>query len=334
MECPITVLERERPIMISDTSPSARQGLAYGIAAYGLWGLVPLYFKAVARVRPFEVLAHRVVWSCCLLALVVVVAGQWKQVRLVLQNRRAIVMLSLSTLLIAVNWLVVINAVSTGQVLQASLGYYLAPLVNAPLGIVALGERLGKLQVAGVLLAALAVTVPILSSATFPWIAITLALSFSMYGLLRKTMPVGGLVGLSFETMLLTPAAVLFLALAGKTGPVADTPTFGLLMTSGIVTSVPLLLFVGAARRLKLSTLGFVQYLSPSVSFLLAVFAFGEPFGRGQLVTFACIWAGVIVYSIGALRTAGTGDAASSIARKRIQLNDYCEFQHAANAAK
>ena len=232
--------------MMDDASTRARQGLAYGIAAYGLWGLVPLYFKAVARVLPLEVLAHRVAWSCLVLATLAIIAGQWNQIRQVLRNRKALAMLTLSTLLIAVNWLAVIYAVANGQVVQASLGYYLAPLVNAPLGIIVLGERLGRRQTAGILLAAAGVAVPMFSCGAFPWIALVLAGSFSLYGLLRKTMPIGGLVGLAFETMLLTPGAVLFLFLAGRTSPVADPSTFGLLAISGVVTSVPLLLFVGA----------------------------------------------------------------------------------------
>ena len=283
--------------MVNNDSTPARQGLAYGIAAYGLWGLVPLYFKAVAHVRPLEVLAHRAAWSCLVLVTLVIVAGQWNQLCLVLRNRKALVMLSLSSLLIAVNWLVVIYAVASGQVLQASLGYFLAPLVNAPLGIIVLGERLGRWQAVGIVLAMAGVAIPMLSCGLFPWIALLLAFSFSLYSLLRKTTPVGGLIGLTFETMLLTPGALLFLFLAGRTGPVADPPTFALLAFSGLVTSVPLLLFTGAARRLRLSTLGFVQYLSPSVSLLLAVFVFGEPLGLTQLATFACIWAAVAVYA-------------------------------------
>jgi len=288
--------------MMDNISTRSRQGLAYGIAAYGLWGLVPLYFKTVEHVSPLEVLAHRAVWSCLVLMTMVILDGQWNQLCLVLRNPQALVMLTMSALLIAVNWLVVIYAVTTGQVLQASLGYYLAPLVNAPLGILILGERLGRWQTAGIFLAAAGIAIPMLSCGTFPWIALVLAVSFSLYGLLRKTIPVGGLVGLTFETILLMPGAVLFLFLAGRISPVADRSTFGLLAISGLVTSVPLLLFAGAARRLRLSTLGFVQYLSPSASFLLAVFAFGEPVGLTQLATFACIWAAVAVYATDSIR--------------------------------
>jgi len=232
----------------------------------------------------------------------VIVAGQWKELCLVLRNRKALLMLGLSTLLIAVNWLAVIYAVATGQVVQASLGYYLAPLVNAPLGIAVLGERVGRWQTAAILLATTGIAIPLCSCGTFPWIAIVLAVSFSLYGLLRKTMPVGGLVGLTFETSLLTPAAILYLLLAGHSNPLSHTSTFGLLALSGVVTSIPLLFFVAAARRLRLSTLGFVQYLSPSVSLLLAVFVFGEPLGWVQLTTFACIWAAVVMYAADSVR--------------------------------
>jgi chloramphenicol-sensitive protein RarD len=277
---------------------SSKQGLAYGIAAYGLWGLVPLYFRAVSHVSPLEVLAHRAAWSFVVLAALLSLTGKWNELARVVRNRRAALMLAASTLMIAVNWLTVIYAVSTGQILQASLGYYLAPLVNAPLGVLFLGERLGRWQKAALLLAAGGVAIPTIALGTVPWIALVLAASFSLYGFLRKTVPAGALVGLSLETMLLAPVAVAYLLVAGQVHPIGAPGDFGLLALSGLVTSIPLLLFAAAARRLRLATLGFVQYLSPSVSFLLAVFAFGEPFGAGQLAAFLCIWIAVVLYAV------------------------------------
>lgn len=282
-----------------DDPSSSRRGLAYALTAYGLWGLIALYFKAVDHVAPPEVLAHRIVWSFLVLAGVLAVRGGWGEVWRGLGNRRAVAMLAASTLLIAVNWLTFIYAVASRQVLQSSLGYFINPLVNVLFGVALLRERLRGRQWLSIALAAAGVAFFTIAVGALPWLSLVLASTFGLYGLLRKTMPVGGLVGLTVETLLLAPLALAYLVWRSAThhSTAADPGTYGLLAMSGVVTTVPLLAFIAAARRLRLSTLGMVQYLTPTITFLLAVFAFREPFTNIQLVTFACIWFALAIYA-------------------------------------
>lgn len=283
-----------------------RSGLIYGIGAYGLWGLIPLYFKTVPHVAPLEVLAHRGFWSFVVLGAILVAMNRWKELADVWRRPRVLLLLALTTLLIAINWLTFIYAVGTRQVLQSSLGYFMLPLVNVFLGVVFLGERLRPLQWLSIGLVVVGVSVLGVLVNQLPWIALVLAVSFSVYGFLRKIVSVGGLTGLAVETLGLTPVALAYLFFLYQTGHLtATTPaTYGLLSLSGLVTTIPLLLFVAAARRLRLTTLGFIQYLTPTLHFLLAVVAFGEPFSRAQVISFACIWTAVALYSIDSLRAA------------------------------
>lgn len=283
---------------------AAQLGLWCGVGAYGLWGLVPLYFKAISHVPPVEVLSHRIVWSFLFLALVLSVSRRWGALASGLRSPRSLAILSCSTLLIAVNWLTYIHAVTSDQVLQASLGYFIAPLVNVLLGLFILKERLRASQWVALALASVGVINLTLSAHSLPWIALLLACSFGVYGLLRKTVAVDGLVGLSVETMLLCPIAAVFLAHRATQGGSFGTVSLEtdiLLGLSGIVTAIPLLLFAMAARRLRLATVGFLQYLAPTFQFLLAVFAFGEPFHLAQLSSFACIWAALALYAFDAV---------------------------------
>lgn len=283
----------------------ARAGLAYGLAAYGSWGLIPLYFKAVAHVGPVEIIAHRIVWSCIFLGLVVASMRRWDALRAALRRRDVRRTLVATTLLIAGNWFIFIYAVTSGQVLQSSLGYFITPLANVLLGVAVLGERLRRLQIAAVALAAAGVLALIVTRTEIPWIALALAASFSTYALLRKTVAIDGLLGLWTETLLLLPpslAAIVYVAATGQAKIDSDWRTALLLAASGLVTSVPLLLFTAAARRLSLSTLGVLQYLAPTIQFALAVTLFGEPFESASLVCFGCIWAALAIYTIDALR--------------------------------
>jgi chloramphenicol-sensitive protein RarD len=289
---------------IAPPTARARAGLFYALGAYLAWGIIPSYFKLLAHVPPLVVLAHRVVWSVVFLLLLLALQHKWGEVRDAVRNRRVLAMLCGSTVMIAVNWYVFIWAVSNKLVLYASLGYFINPLVNVLLGVVVLRERLRPGQVAGLLLAATGVAVLTVATGGVPWVALSLAFSFGFYGLLRKTAHVGPLAGLSIETAILLPAAVLVVAglapaavLPGGTPPVSRG-TFALLATAGVVTAVPLLLFAAGARRLRLSTLGFLQYLAPTCQFLLAVAVYHEPFRREQLVSFAFIWAGLLVYTL------------------------------------
>lgn len=287
-----------------------RLGLAAGTAAYGLWGLFPIYFKALAAVPALEILAHRIVWALLLLLFLVRRRGQGLQVREALRGRR-LGILAASGLAIALNWLVYIWSVLTGRILESSLGYFLTPLVSVLLGVIVLGERLARPLVVAAVLAAAGVGVVTLQAGRLPWIALALAALFGCYGLLRKVAPVGAMVGLTVETLLLLPLALGYLAWSHAAGRIAflagGRSRDVLLVLSGPLTALPLLLFVGAARRLPLSTLGFLQYLSPTLQLLLAVYLYGEPLTPARLLAFLLIWAGLaisVAHSIRAARPA------------------------------
>jgi len=280
----------------------ARNGLLFGLTAYVLWGLVPLYFKALHEVAPLDVLAQRIVWSLVVLVGILSASCGWSELRLCLRSKRAMRALIASASLIALNWLVFIYSVASGQVLQASLGYFITPLINVVLGLVFLGERLRTAQWVAVALAAIGVIELTVVLGEVPWIALTLSVTFGCYGLLRKTVAANGIVGLTVESIVLFPAAggwVVYGILMGR-GPLGnfDRTTDLLLLLSGLVTTVPLLFFIEAARRLRLSTIGFLQYLSPSIAFLLAVAVFHEPFSTTQLVSFVIIWTALVIVSI------------------------------------
>ncbi len=284
-------------------------GVLFGMAAYGLWGLIPLYFKAVAQVAPLTVLAHRALWSFVVLAVLVLLLGRWGELWRELESRKLLLMLAVSTLLIAANWLLFIYAVETRQLVEASLGYFVNPLLSVLLGVVFLRERLRTAQTLSIALAVVGVLILTRLMGQFPWIAVALALTFGFYGLMRKIMPADGLVSLTVETALMTPLALAYLGYLGTAAPTSGSGTAPLLllMLSGPVTTVPLLFFAAAARRLRLSTLGILQYLSPTLQFLLAVAAFGEPFSSAQLLSFACIWAAIAIYATDSLRAARGG---------------------------
>jgi chloramphenicol-sensitive protein RarD len=278
-----------------------RSGLVAGLAAFLAWGLLPIYWKALGQVPPLEILCHRIVWSALFSALILTVLGRWGEAGLafrVAANRR---MIWFSGLLIGVNWYLFIWAVNTGHVVEASLGYYINPLVNVLLGFLFFKDRLRRLQLAAILLATIGVVNLILSLGIFPWISLALALTFGLYGLVRKMMGVESLPGLFFETTALSVPALAMLVWLFLTGSLA-LGTLGpgtdlLLVGAGAVTSLPLLAFAFSTRRLRLVTVGILQYLAPTSMFLLGVFAYNEPFSRAHLITFACIWAGVALYT-------------------------------------
>jgi len=276
-------------------------GPLFALGAFLSWGLSPVYFKAVADVPAWEVLLHRVVWTWLLLIVAAAVVGRLDAVIRVVRTRTARRALLWSTPLIALNWLLFIWAVQTGRVLEASLGYFINPLVNVVLGRLFLGERLRRLQGVAVLLAAASVLLLTLAAGRPPWISLTLAISFGFYGLVRKVAPVDALSGLLLETALMAPAALLcllWLTTSGQ-GVLASgwTSKVPLLAAVGAVTAVPLLCFVAAAQRMTLTSLGFAQYLAPTCHFVLAVWAFGEPFRGPQLAAFCGIWAALALFS-------------------------------------
>lgn len=276
-------------------------GVAFGLAAYLWWGLCPIYFKSVAHVPPAEVLAHRIVWSLILLLLLMWRRGRLAELMQAARQPRVLVALSVSTVLVAVNWFVFIWAVSTGQLLQASLGYFINPLVNVLLGVVVLRERLRPWQLLSLALAVGAVVLLGMRQGAVPVISLTLAFSFSLYGLIRKLANVGATAGLTIETALLTPLALGVLVLWNAQGTLVfghlDRATDGLLALSGVVTAVPLIWFAAGARRLRYATMGFLHYVTPTGQFLLAVLAYGEAFSQARLVSFTLIWVALAIYS-------------------------------------
>ena len=284
----------------------ARSGVVYGLAAYLLWGFFPLYFKALAGVTPLEILAHRIVWSVLSLALLLTVLRRWSGVRQAFAAPRTLLTLSATTLLIAVNWLVFIYAVGIGKVLESSLGYFINPLVSALLGVLFLGEKLSRNQRVSFLLAAAGVILLTIQHGELPWIALTLAFTFGLYGLLRKQATVDAIAGLTVETLLLFPLAATYLGWLlydGSSAFVVAPPRLTLLLVcSGILTSTPLIWFAAATKRLRLVTIGLMQYLVPTLHFILAVFVFGEAFTAAHLLSFVLIWAGLVLYTIDAVK--------------------------------
>jgi chloramphenicol-sensitive protein RarD len=292
---------------ITGSSGQARRaGLAYGLAAFGFWGLVPIYFKAVASVPALEVLAHRVVWSVVILGAFLTLKGRWSEVVEAVTDRRCLGLLSVTTVLVGANWYVFIWAVANDRILQASLGYFINPLVNVLLGVVFLKERLSRAATGAVVLAAVGVGWLGVRVGALPWISLFLAFSFGLYGLLRKLTPAKPVPGLMVETTLMAPLAVLFLAATASGGGLYfGTGSVGLdllLVAAGAVTALPLLWFTAAARLLPLSTVGFLQYIAPSLQMLLAVAAYGENLTLDHVVTFGFIWTALAIFSADQVR--------------------------------
>lgn len=289
-----------------DDHHGSKTGLGYGILAYLIWGFFPVYFKALASVPAFEVVSHRIVWSVLFLWVITGWRGKWRDLAGAFHNFRAIALLTASALLIATNWLVFIIAVGHAQVIQSSLGYFMTPFISVMLGFLFLKERLRRMQLISLVLAAVGVLLLTLQYGRFPWAALILAVTFGSYGLLRKIVAVDSLTGLTVETLLLGPAALgylIYISWHGNSAFLAQGPLTGtLLALAGVATAVPLLLFASAARRLRLATIGFLQYITPTLHFLLAVLLYKEPFTQSHLVSFLFIWGGLCCYSFDAWR--------------------------------
>ena len=284
----------------ASTSPgSARSGVAYAAAAYVCWGTFPLYFRALGGVPAPEILAHRISWSALFMLLFVTARRHWPQVRAQLSAGVAL-RLALSATLISTNWLIYIWAVHAEHVLDASLGYFVNPLVSVLLGVLFLREPLSRRQVLAIALAAVGVLSLVVRAGRFPWVALSLAGTFGLYGLIRKRLLVDATVGLLTEVVVLAPVAIGFLAWLDATGRGhfgASPRLTALLASSGIVTAVPLMWFAVGVRRLRLATVGLLQYLNPTLQFTIAVVAFGEPLTPAHRVAFGCIWVGLAVYT-------------------------------------
>ena len=293
----------------------AGTGTLLGVAAYVLWGVLPLYLKLLQNVPTAQVVAHRVLWSVVMLVGIVLL---FRRVRAILGavTMRTVLMLTASAFLIAVNWLVYIWAVQNAHVLDASLGYFINPLVNVALGVAVLGERVRRIQWVAIGLAGAGVLVMALSNGGSIWISLVLALSFGTYGLIRKVVAIDALGGLLIETVLLAPFALGLLLVAHHGGEGAfgrETATDLLLVVAGAVTAAPLLLFAGAARRMPYAALGLLQYIAPTLQFLIAIFVFGEHLRPHDLAAFALIWVGLAVYGSDSVR-------ASRAAARDIEL--------------
>lgn len=277
-------------------------GIGYACLAFVMWGLFPLYFQRIASVPALEVVLHRSAWSLLFVLGLLAWLRRWGWLRAFVVQPRRLAFFAFSALLLSGNWLVYVYAVQSGRVVEASLGYFINPLVNVLLGVLVLHERLRAAQWAAVALAACGVLWLGWLAGHPPWIALTLAFSFGLYGLLRKTAPLGALEGLALETMLLAPLVLPALAwwtLSGQ-GAMArgDAALDAWLVVGGPLTALPLLLFAAGARRLPLATVGLLQYLSPSIQLALGIWVFGEPFSRSRLAGFACIWAALALYSL------------------------------------
>jgi chloramphenicol-sensitive protein RarD len=281
------------------------RGAWFAVGAYGFWGIAPIYFIAVKFASADEVLVHRIIWSVLLLATLVTVTGQWRALIGLFRTPAQLAWLSLSGALIAGNWLIFIWALQNGRMVDTSLGYYINPLVNVLLGFLFLGERLRGLQWLALLLAATGVANEIANAGGFPWIGLSLAISFGTYGLVRKRVGVSSILGLTVETILLAPLAIIYFLWLKASGAAAfGSAGIGrdlALVAAGLVTTIPLVWFAAAAMRLSLTVLGFFQYLAPSMVLLLAIFVYGEPFRPAQAITFGCIWSALLIFTGAAL---------------------------------
>jgi len=300
----------------SSVAQEDRSGLIAGIAAFATWGLIPGYWKLLKGVSPPEILAHRFVWTSLFLIIVLSWQKRWPEVKAVLRSRRATLYCLTSGLAVATNWFFFIFAVLIDRVLETSLGYFMTPLVNVLFGAILLRERLTRLQLLSVGLAASGVLYLTFGYGRFPWIAVTLCTTFGLYGLLRKKSGTAAIPGLFLETIMLVPVALGYLVFLKANGTLmferAEWPLLLLLISSGVVTAVPLFWFGYAASHLRLVTLGFLQYLAPTISFFLGVFLYHEPFTRGHLITFGLIWIALALFTFEAVtrwRSARVRDA-------------------------
>lgn len=280
-------------------------GFFLGLTAYGLWGVLPIYFNALRAVPPVDIVAHRVAWSLPFLAVLIIASGGWAKVRAAASRPRTLGILFLTALLIGTNWLLYVYAVTSGRILAASFGYYLNPLANVLLGRFVLKERLTRLQWAAVAIAGAGIAILAAGALSQLWLSLSLCITFAAYGLFRKIVPTDALTGLALETTILFPLAAAWLgwqALASQ--PVLGTSTRDteLLLAAGIVSTTPLLLFTAAAKRLPYSTLGMLQFIAPTFQFLIAALLYGEAVTRAHAIAFPAIWLALVLYVIAMLR--------------------------------
>ncbi len=276
-----------------------RNGLLFAASAYGMWGFLPLYFRLFGAIDPMVILAHRIVWSVPTALAAIAVAGRLGDIAALARQPRTLVMLGASAVLIAINWTVYIWAVTSGRVLEGSLGYFINPLVSFLFAAMFFGERFNRLQLGALAIAAVGVLNQAVVVGAFPWVSLALAVSFGAYGAIRKTVPVDSRVGFGVEAALLSPIALAFLVLAPSAQgafSLADPKTALLLALAGPITAAPLILFALGAKRLRMSTIAMLQYIAPTLQFILGL-SFGETFTPAHAVTFGFIWAGVGLFT-------------------------------------
>ncbi|MCU0951107.1 MAG: EamA family transporter RarD [Burkholderiaceae bacterium] len=300
------------------------RGVLYALGAYLMWGAFPIYFKAVQQVPALEVLAHRMLWSLLFVAALLALLGRWQWLRPLAREPRRLAAFAVSALLVSINWLIYIWAVNAGHIVDASLGYFINPLVNVLIGALFLHERLRPPQWAAVMLAALGVAWLTWQAGQPPWIGLALALTFATYGLMRKRATLGAIEGLAVETALMAPVALLYLAWLGAQGTSAFVPAVrggdlllaALLLLAGPVTAVPLLLFAAGARRIPFATLGLLQYVGPTLQLMIGVLLYREPFEPAKAAGYALIWLALALYTLESVwrtwRTRASGDASAS----------------------
>lgn len=291
---------------LNPKSEDTPQGLAFAVGAYGLWGFLPLYMKAIAHIPAAEIVVHRIIWSVPVGALVLILLGRTATLREAFRSPRTLTMACVTAALISMNWGIYIWAVNSGHALDASLGYYINPLFSILLAAILLGERLSKLQMAAIALAAVAVAILTLESGKFPWVALSLTLTFGLYALAKKRLPIGPNQGFLLEVLILLAPALVYLGYLIAQGEthfaVGSTFDTWMLVGCGLVTAVPLILYANGAKRLRLSTIGILQYIAPTMIFLCAVLVFDEPFGRARMIAFPLIWLALVIYSISLFR--------------------------------
>lgn len=282
------------------------QGLAFALGAYGLWGFLPLYMKLLGHMPPAEVVAHRIIWSLPIAGALLVYLGRTGDIRTALRSPRTLAMGGVTAALITVNWGIYVWAITSGRALDAALGYYINPLFSVFLAAVLLRERLSPLQWAAIALAAAAVLILSLDNGTVPWAALALTFSWGFYAFFKKSLPIGPNQGFLLEILILTPPALAYVAWLTATGSSHFATTGSadtwLLLGCGVVTAVPLLLYANGAKRLRLSTIGILQYSAPTMIMLIGVFVFEEPFGRARMIAFPMIWLALILYTTVVLR--------------------------------
>lgn len=300
------------------THENTRRGVLAGLFAYLIWGLVPVFFKQIAEVPAGEIIAHRVLWAMLLMTAVMGFGRGFEDARRVARMPAQLARIALASALVIINWLTFVWGVNNGHVIETSLGYFVLPLFNVALGVMVLKERLRPLQWLAVLLATAGVAIEVARADGLPWIALVLAGTFGIYGLLRKQLPLDAASGLFLETACMTPLAlgwIIWLTVSGQNhfgdGQALPSGRDMMLMATGAVTAIPLLLFAVAARRLPLNMMGFLQYLAPSISFLLAVFVYHEPLDFTRTLAFSVIWLGLAVYSADLMRSGSAGVVAA-----------------------